>query len=190
MGEFNAGKWIIGLCVYFFVFFVVVMGVINGLTSMGESTGGLSVNDPGFETASNQFTNLGNGCTGLPSGPTCDFIVGATPDVCALVPGCSYNATYEVCQGDHNVTACGSVADDAACVVLGCTLVTGTFPSQTSNSDDFDWSTIRDSLGLMTGFSANVALPGGFQFMFSFVFFYLPFFALLWAVYMALPFIH
>lgn len=119
MGEFNAGKWIIGLSIYFFLFFLIVTSVISGLDEVGEDRDDLYVTDPGFILDGNQ-----------------------------------------------------------------------TVPGTVTNTDTVSWDNIRDSIGVMTGFNAQIGLPGTYQFIFSFIFFWIPLMMLLWALYMALPFLH
>ena len=66
-------------------------------------------------------------------------------------------------------------------------------PAASVSSGSSGMSNVRSTVGIMTGFtssSSNIGVPGGWMFAFSFVFFYLPAFMLLWAVYMALPIIH
>lgn len=192
MGEFKAGTWIIGLCIYFFLFFVIITATIAGGSEMGIDTSSVSTNDPGFQNLDNSFLNLGTGtCSGLPDGFVyCSYITSASPENCPAIPGCSYNITTDKCQGTHNISSCYDITNQTQCGVLGCTWTDRTFPTQMSSSDNLDWSIIRDSIGIMTGFNASLGLPGAFQFIFSFFFFWIPFLALLWAVYMALPFVH
>lgn len=61
------------------------------------------------------------------------------------------------------------------------------------SSDSPGMSNVMSTIGIMTGFStttSNLGVPAGWAFAFSFLFFYVPFFMLLWSVYMALPFLH
>lgn len=54
-------------------------------------------------------------------------------------------------------------------------------------------SSIMTSLKIMTGINAgsvSIGIPTGWKWLFSFLFFWIPFFALLWAIYMAIPFFH
>lgn len=193
MGEFEAGKWILGLSIYFFMFFLVVTAVTLGGAEMGIDTSSVSVNDPGFYNLQNQFQNIGTGtCSGLPYGFVhCSYIKSASVEVCSAIPGCSYNASMDKCQGTHNISSCYELDNNQTqCGVLGCTWTNRTFPSQVSQDSSLDWSVIRNSIGVMAGFNANLGMPGQYQFIMSFFLFWLPFTALLWAIYMALPFVH
>lgn len=52
---------------------------------------------------------------------------------------------------------------------------------------------IFDSLGFLTGFGAHsvdYGIPSGWVYVFALILFWIPFFMLLWSIYMALPFMH
>ena len=61
MGEFSAGKWIIGLFIYFFVFYIITLSIVNTVDDSG-----VHFADPGFgssiqnETAIDDMTFGGN----------------------------------------------------------------------------------------------------------------------------------
>jgi len=62
-----------------------------------------------------------------------------------------------------------------------------------STSTSQNLGSIFDTLGFITGFGATsigLGIPSGYIWIFSFLFFWIPFFMLAWAIYMALPFIH
>jgi len=55
------------------------------------------------------------------------------------------------------------------------------------------YSTFKASLSVMTGINSgnvNIGMPSAFRYIISFLFFWIPFFMLIWAVYMAIPFFH
>lgn len=191
MGEFGAGKWLIGMSIYFFLFYVVITATLQGHAIMGTDPGNINVQDPGFENAQNQFASLGNECVGLPSGfIDCTFIRHASDGVCGQIPGCSFNSTFELCEGKHNISSCSQVTNATQCQTLGCTVVEDIFPTQMDLASSFDWTTIRRTFGIMTGFSATIDVPPAFHWIFSFMFFWIPFSIFLYALYMVIPFIH
>jgi hypothetical protein len=78
--------------------------------------------------------------------------------------------------------------------MVGCTWTNftslGAGQSSGVTSDNFDWSVVKNTIGFMAGFSFDAGIPSGWHFLFSFIFIWLPFFMLMWAVYMAIPFMH
>lgn len=64
MGNFNSGRWIVILLVYFFLFFVAVHSVLNAQAAIGVSDNRVSISDPGFKTAVGNQINGEGACTG------------------------------------------------------------------------------------------------------------------------------
>jgi hypothetical protein len=87
---------------------------------------------------------------------------------------------------------CEAIQTQGLCEVVSCTWsdFTSIGSGTVALDQSFDWSAVKNTLLLMTGFDAQLGIPGGFAFIGNFIFFWLPFFMLLWSVYMALPFIH
>lgn len=48
MGEFQAGKWILGLSIYFFAYFLILLAITNLAIAHGVDHSGITANDPGF----------------------------------------------------------------------------------------------------------------------------------------------
>ena len=197
MGEFNAGTWIVGLCLYFFVFFIVVFSMVNALAETGEYNSGISVHDPGFSSSSNIPFAQSGVCKGRPHYLCSSFgsingIDNAT--ACNSYQGCYWGANVfkdDSCKGVF-IGSCDDYTNGTICSVVGCTWSDFTGLGATSNNlaVTFDWGVVKDTVGFMTGFDANLGAPSWLQFIISFPLFWLPFFMLLWSIYMALPFLH
>lgn len=192
MGEFKSGLWIIGLSLYFFCFFLIVFSTVNAAAKFEDvDVSGISYNDPGFYTAANDPLSQGGRCRG--SGHRYCAKAAGDNFSCESIPGCQWLATF--CSGlviDSRGYDCVDV-NDTLCELVGCTLTdfsAGGVPASIDPTAKFDWSTVKNTIGIMTGFSANIGMPGAFVFIYSFLFFWIELFALLWAIYMALPFLH
>lgn len=62
-----------------------------------------------------------------------------------------------------------------------------------TQSQGYSIDTVYDTLGVLSGFGAGkvgLGVPVGYVWIFSFIFFYIPLFMLLWSIYMALPVLH
>jgi len=123
MGEFNAGKWILALSIYFIALFTITLAAINiGTEYDVDSSGMYAKGDFGGETDPGGFANV--------------------------------------------------TLDDAT----------------SSNMD-----TVFGAIGFLTGFGSDkigLGTPAAWNWLISFFLFYLPLVALIWALYMALPFLH
>jgi len=122
MGEFQAGKWITVLLLYFFVLFIIINYAIATSNHFGLDTSA-RFNDPGFGSESINIST----------------------------------------------------------------------PNSASAADTADMSSIKSSLAVITGINAanvSIGIPTAFIYIFSFLFFWIEFFMLLFATYMALPFFH
>ncbi len=53
MGQFDAGKWAVGILVYYLLVFVVMFFVIGSIQALGGSASGVAFNDPGFGSTPN-----------------------------------------------------------------------------------------------------------------------------------------
>ena len=123
MGQFNAGTWIVGLLIYFTLFFTIVYCVAAAVP-----TSGVSYSDPGYGASPSQSTSITD--------------INSSGSVSTSTPG---------------------------------------------------MSNVMTTLSIITGVgsgSYQIGMPGGWDWLFSFFMFYLPFFMLLWSIYMALPIIH
>jgi len=62
-----------------------------------------------------------------------------------------------------------------------------------TDTSSANMNSIFDSIGFLTGFGADTVsygIPSGWVWVFSIILFWIPMFMLLWAIYMALPFLH
>ena len=128
MGQFNSGYWIIGLSIYYFVFFLLLASVIQvGYEYDTVDTSGV------YQT------------------------------------GIEFDATEQ----KGSLTNLSDVSADSSGNVNVKTLI----------------KTLSFASGIGTS-ELGIGFPAGFQFIFSFVFFWIPATMLLFAIYMALPVIH
>lgn len=194
MGEFKAGTWVTLLSLYFFGFFLVIFSFTNAAMLYEDTDiSGISVTDPGFQTLGNAPEDQGDACTGTPHF-ACTQLFGLSEttndSACNGVSGCLFVGS--TCTGVIQET-CAPITNQSFCQHVGCTFTsftTNTGPSSVAISDSVDWSSVKNTIGIMTGFNATLGAPALFAFIFSFLFFWIPFFMLAWAIYMGLPFVH
>ena len=192
MGEFSSGKWIIGLGLYFFFMFVLVFSVVNASNELGIQTTAFA-RDPGFQSLENDPTTQGNACSGTPF-YLCSDIGITTEALCLSFSGCSFDNSSATCSGVLT-EICSAETNQGRCNAMGCTWTDFTSDGATSTQldDSFDWSAVKDTVGFLSGFGSggiSLGIPGSFRWIFAFLFFWIPGFALLWAIYMAIPFLH
>lgn len=212
MGKFESGKWIVGLLIYFFVFFLIMTSVAGMLSYYDIPNQHLTHNDPGFMAKNNFYSSAK--CEG--SGEAMNFL-GTIQcsslkldihdvDGCTGISGCTWmNSSIfgEVgCIGNVNKTAynitgwtsgyCESpyLQTQELCILYRCPWINESLVA--SSSVDFSgkqivtiWSTVK----YIVTFQADIGL-GVWNFIFIFIFFYIPFIMFLFAIYMALPFLH
>lgn len=208
MGEFRAGLWITGITLYFFVFFLIVFTSINTGNFYDVDTSDVNYHDPGFQNAGNDPLLQGSKCTGsIPW--SCVQTRAASNVSCTNITGCQWDSSNQLCDdkfyifGSALVNGEGSCEgdtdyqkshhnDSGFCTLLGCTWTDYTSSSETNTNlaSNFDWSATKATIGVMSGFNADIGIPSAFQFIFSFLFFWIPTFMLIWAIYMALPWLH
>lgn len=195
MGQFSSGSWIIGLGLYFFIMFVFVFSVVNASNELGIQTNAYA-RDPGFQTIQNDPTQQGNACSGTPL-YLCEEIADGqvgSQSLCESFAGCTWQNATSICTGIITET-CKEQTDKGRCNALWCTWTdyTSTGAASTSQIQSFDWSAVKDTIGFLSGFGGDgisLGIPGTFRWIFAFLFFWIPGFALLWSIYMAIPLIH
>lgn len=72
------------------------------------------------------------------------------------------------------------------------------FNGSASGIIDFDrpttaYSSFKTTLSVMTGISSGdvrIGMPKAFRYIFSFIFFWIPIFMMIWSLYMAIPILH
>lgn len=129
MGQFSAGRWIVGLSIYFAVFYLICFSIAGAVNATSGENAGVTFNDPGF--GSNPPTGTINN------------------------PGNVTSIDYDT-SGDS-------------------------------------YSSGVSAWGIMTGINAentSVGNLGGWSWVFSIFFFWIPGIMYLWCIYMALPFLH
>lgn len=196
MGQFRSGSWAVGLLLYFFGFFILVNSYVQGASDYGLDTTNIYASDAGFSTPTNQpFAQQGQ-CTGrayyfcnsagIDNQTVCEQFIGN---------GCYWSEGFfsePSCRGVFE-TACTNIDDESTCRLFDCTwsdFSSATGAGTISPSSSFDWSVVKNTMLVMTGFNASIGIPASIAFIFGFIFFWIPFFMLLWALYMALPFLH
>lgn len=218
MGEFESGKWIIGILIYFVIFFTLTLSVVNARAiDPSSDQSRVSINDPGFQEFNNAYDNAY--CTGVGVGSIVSDIIPCKrldveeeETICNEIAGCEwYNATtlfnitvlsagcfsnvnlthYNI-NGSNRRNYCDYLNNESICKTFKCTWTNQTtmFTSDISVSQGTNnligiWDTIK----FVTTFRAELGL-GTFTFLYSFIFFYIPFIMLIWALYMALPVLH
>lgn|SRR3990167_9161825 len=191
MGEFSAGRWMIGLLLYFFMEFLIIYSVLNASAVLGLDTAGISANDPGFSSLANApFAETGR-CGGDPL-LFCNDMPIYNETLCnsGLFPGCFWdNGTFifgASCIGAFE-GSCSSYVNQTYCITAGCDWLdstTGTISNLASESK------LTQALTFMLGFNAEFGTPAAYRFIFAFFFTYLPFIMLLLAIYFSIPIIH
>ena len=195
MGEFESGKWIVGLLLYFFMFFVLVFSFVAAADDLGLDHQ-VSTNDPGFANnqilpnvlgfcEGNKFLSCSSMVVTNATNPTCDSFVG-----CEWEPNPFFGDPR--CQGIlETQESCSRQGDQTRCFIVGCDWIQTDGEGLSLDTDNgVTLNTFTASIGVMTGFRADIGVPGNYRWIFSFLFFYIPFIMLLWSLYMAIPFIH
>ena len=223
MGEFTSGKWIIGLLIYFFVFFIVMWSVLNAQAAIGETTPAnnrVEINDPGFQDRLNSF-DLGARCSGKSSAvtfldnvlckdlnvhehePTCNNVTGciwkngtSLFNITIIDAGCTGNMNktfYNVPDKISSSSFCetSTFSTEELCKTMDCTWVNESQLAlrQVDPLDKNSLVTMWQTIKFVATFRADLGL-GGFTFIFSFMFFWIEFVMLIWALYMAIPWLH
>lgn len=217
MGEFKSGGWIVGLLIYFFLFFLLLQSAINARAEyVNSDTSRIYINDPGFQDKGNSLFNTER-CGGKGTAMT---VLGGIPcknlDVddeitCNSFNGCTwsnetslFNITVKDagCRGYINLshydlnyktrsTYCSNLDNESLCEAFRCVWLNQTTLAQQQIylEDSGKIATFWETIKFVATFRADIGL-GIFTFVFSFLFFYVPLVMMIWAIYMALPFLH
>lgn len=219
MGEFRSGTWIIGITLYFFTFFLIVLTIVNSSPNYQFlDTSNIEYQPPAWYNDNNNPLEQSGYCSGKSSVGGCSHFEN-NQYKCNLMPGCNYTNESNIfgecflapcCLGDfldpdhlenpwapdcETVNYLNSTYDKSKVCsnIDGCTwsdLFGQTGSASVSIAEGFDWSRTKNVISIMSGFSAEIGFPAAYRFIYSFIFFWIPFFMLLWAIYMAIPFIH
>lgn len=205
MGQFESGKWIVAISLYFFVLFLCVYCIVSAANEEGIDTGTLYFNDPGFVSTGNDPSSVTGTCQGT-NIPQCSNTF-ASDASCEQIPGCTWMNSTMVCYGWHGIS-CSDIESNASlipvnftkqefCQMLRCTYLDATgleVPIVTVDpNEQYSMGSVSQTIAVITGIgynSANLGMPASWAFVGQFLIFWIPFFMLLWAIYMALPFVH
>lgn len=215
MGDFQSGKWIVGLLIYFFFFFVLIFSLLNAQSVIAPQSEVITVNDPGFQERGNDFL-ASDYCSGTSNAMNifgiipCKSLDIEQEETCNGVEGCRWqNATLlfnitisdAVCTDNLNLSyynlsggraaVCDNISSQYLCDLIQCTWTNQADMIQepVSLGDTTQLTTVWDTIKFIALFRADIGL-GTFTFLFSFLFFYVPFIMLIWSLYMAIPFFH
>jgi len=202
MGQFESGKWVIGLSLYFFVFFLIMTSVINTSDELNIDRGDLYVADSGFQTVLTPFDS--GTCVGKISRFKLNYCSSYdsldSNGTCSLIDGCTWSEGWfsEYCEGNPSpsvipTTDCSYISNQTICEVLendGCTWLDKTDIETIDPSQSYSNGGLVTSIKFLFGFNARLGIPATYRFIIIFLFFWIPFMALLWAIYMSAPFLH
>lgn len=194
-----------------------MFSLLNAQAAIAPGSSTIELNDPGFQTHGNEYL-AADGCTGKGKAMTvfgnipCNRLdVGNDEDTCNTVEGCqwqnrtaffnltvfeaecelSVNLSHYSLEGTSKSNYCETFTNESYCDIFECvwadynTLAT----DQVNLIETGKVVTIWETVKFMAGFQVDLNL-GTFNFLFVFLFFYLPFVMLIWSMYMALPFFH
>ena len=195
MGQFESGRWVLGLSLYFFGFFIIMISIISSANEL-DIEHDASVADIGFQSELNPYTD--GVCTGTLSYFDllfCDLDGTDTNESCSII-GCDWDGTD--CTGSVNSTlipspSCVLITNRTICEVLeedGCRWIDRDEEDYIDPNSGYSNGGFVNTIKFLFGFDANIGIPRTYQFIISFIFFWIPFTALLWSIYMSLPFLH
>lgn len=208
MASDTAGKWLLGLVIYFFIMITIVTYASNMNSDVTYSGGTLPTEketycdsprvmyDQNFDLINNPYVNTKEceSTLGIYSQNACEFINGCIWD--NVTTGFLWwTDTIVTCTGDvntsyyNNGTTTSRVcnmqdADNISsglCSMLGCT------PYVESSIQQGNKQGVFDTIYEMATFQVDVGLPDAYEYLFSFVFFYLPLIILILAGLMYIP---
>ena len=193
MGSAQAGKWIFGSIIYFMLSFIVCYSMVRvGIDYSVETTG----------ISSEMVTgSVSSHCYGLTYN-TCAEISENNPLIngtaCNDFKGCSYWWFGSPCSGTLFNTCTDFEYNESLCVASGCSWaedgVTENFytdedrliEEMTSANPFRQYSALRSTIRMMTGFRGNASVPTGFGFIGFFFLTLMPLCMLLFGIYSAI----
>jgi len=219
MGDFQAGKWIIGIVVYYVIFFLIVSSIFGLQAKLGASTTGVSFSGAGFEDKFNAFEEPVK-CEGR--GRAMNYfgrVLCTQLDVqednatCQNISGCSWRNETSIfgfavlpaqCNGIvnnsfYNITdesragycASSGLQTEGLCTTFKCPWINNTdMGNQQTQALEFgSVGNIWESVKFVTGFKADFGF-NKYDWLLRFLFSWLPFMMLLIALYFSAPFAH
>jgi len=222
MGEYNSWKLIVGVMVYYLVFFLVLASIDQVMAQTFGNTNELRYTDPGFQDQFNFYESDGT-CAGVIKKNIlgeyyCEQFFAEdenfTAEDCEALPGCEYSPPTLIfnisifdaaCREGLNLTAlsinestaepgniCSNFDNQTFCEAVSCVWLNPEDLAQ-QKVEDLEGTnfltSIWENIKFVTTFSADFNM-GGYDWVISLFFFYIPLLLLLYGVYMALPFLH
>ena len=211
VGSGTAGVWILGMLIYFFFLIVIVTNVSNfdaTITYSGEEILNSSFLETRCETPRYTINDDGEQVvSGWKNNPSCELTFGQyNEDLCNALEGCTWEnvtsgwwlweSSDYVCNGDvnttyynnnetHSGTVCSMSSlqnNEDLCFIMGCTYYTEEVASALEGLSDIN--TMFDTIAGLIVFDADIGVPTGFAYLFSFIFFYIPLLVLIMAILM------
>jgi hypothetical protein len=202
MGKFSAGPWIIILSLYFTIFFLMTAAVIqaSGVYTKMNVTGiavtGVNIVQPAVITGYCQYIHklyVPAFCNSIPDETSC-MIINSTGQCywTGTVCGPSLQIVeYRNCDSPivvYNETICGAIKSSSG---NACEWIASDTETAISNTGSYDWTNVVVTIQTMSGFGGSIGVPSGiWSSLFYIIMFWIPGFMLLWAIYMAVPWIH
>jgi len=205
MGEFKAGTWAVLLGLYFFMLFIAVHSTVNSAYEFDIDSDVGDYNDPGFNIDTEYSKDIECRDGSLPGITAfCSQTKAYNYGSCEIIPGCHYSNSSKECKGIINLIdyggECKSSMPKELCLVLGCAVDTATGQPivRIENSTEGGYTTastegynsLVDTLMVLMGFDVDLNLPQQYGFIYSFIFFWIPFLMLAFCLYMMTPFAH
>jgi hypothetical protein len=213
MGQFESGKWLIGLFLYFVIFFLIVLSISNIKAWAYHPDPNVVIEDPGFYRLGGYYA-YGGKCDKpadldialIPYGAiSCRDLV-LNNMTCGNIDGCAWQNdswfTGDYCYGNVNRTyyainsfvPCNATGlqSQELCKIFKCSWTNSSelytqsiSPLESQNTFSMFWETAK----IMLGFHTDIGLTQ-FNWLFVLMFTYLPLLMMFYALYMALPFLH
>ena len=197
MGQFQSGKWLLLLSIYFFAMFLIVTYTINAAESLGLQTGTIDYS-PDTEGNINELRE--NYCSDPErTAGYCLMLVNSenrNNNTIQLFPACYCDPSSSECsqwlgKGDY---LCGDFNETQCNLAQYCEWVGEKGIIESVNLDDrVSMSNFVQAFSFITSINAgnvDLGIPLAFNYIFSFIFFWIPAIMFLWSLYMALPFVH
>jgi len=192
-----------------------MFSIINAQAVIAPTQSSMVLNDPGFQERGNSFIQTAH-CSGSAAAmnvfgivPCKNLDIDDEP-TCFGVPNCEWRnetlifnitVTEAVCTNNMNLTfynitkgkndLCDDIEQKQLCDLIQCVWINQTDAvNQVSSFDETATLTsVWDTIKFIAGFRVDLGI-GALTFIFTFLFFYIPFIMLIWSLYMAIPFLH
>ena len=196
MGQFNSGSWLIGLSLYFAMYWFVVTLILQSASYYPDmDTSGVYTSDINILLAE----KAGGYCYDLDFNPDRINLCSeyTSEDACNISSPCGCSWDGSDCVGGF---LSGCLVDEAIVKYNEtlCKNINYIWSSNTSgyadasvSSSGYNWKNVLDTFLAMGGFSGGIGVPAGIWTPFIYmILFWIPLIMFIWALYMAIPFIH